>query len=172
MSLFVTAPDFDDPIGLLLACHNKILRHCETLEQLPAHLVSHGPDEEARQAAGRVLKYFCQAERLHHDDEEQNLFPLLTAHPDFPENLRAPLHNLSLQHRDLEKAWSKLSQDLEAIVAGKEVHLSPTAFIAMNRAHIILENNEIFPVALQLLSRDTLVEIGAAMRPRHVGPHT
>ena len=48
MSLFVTAPDFDDPIGLLLACHNKILSHCETLEQLPAHLVSHGPDEEAR----------------------------------------------------------------------------------------------------------------------------
>ncbi|MDD2750801.1 MAG: hypothetical protein PHX24_12050, partial [Acidithiobacillus sp.] len=67
---------------------------------------------------------------------------------------------------------SKLSQDLEAIVAGKEVHLSPTAFIAMNRAHIILENNEIFPVAIQLLSRDTLVEIGAAMRARHVGPLT
>lgn len=169
MELFATAPDFNDPIGLLLACHNKISRHCETLELLPEHLSIYGPDEAARQAAGRVLKYFRAAEPLHHDDEEKNLFPLLSAHPDFPESLRAPLQNLSLQHRDLEEAWAKLAEDLESVALNTKKYISPDAFIAMNRAHITLENNEIFPVASKLLSRETLIEIGTAMRARHVG---
>ena len=169
MQLFSTAPGFDDPMGLLLACHDRILGHCETLERLPGHLAAHGPDDEARQAAGRILRYFHTAAPLHHADEEENLFPLLAAHPDFPESLRAPLQNLGAQHRAMEAAWRELAGSLEAIVAGRPAALSPELFITMHRAHIALENGEIFPVAACLLTPDTLAGIGAAMQARRHG---
>lgn len=169
MQLFSTAPGFDDPIGLLLACHGRILGHCETLERLPGHLAAHGPNDEARQAAGRILRYFHTAAPLHHADEEENLFPLLAVHPDFPESLRAPLQNLGAQHRVLEAAWEELAGGLEAVVAGRPAALAPEHFITMHRAHIALENGEIFPVAARLLPTDTLAEIGTAMRARRPG---
>ncbi len=169
MQLFSTAPGFDDPMGLLLACHGRILGHCETLERLPGHLAAHGPDDEARQAAGRILRYFHTAAPLHHADEEENLFPFLAAHPDFPESLRVPLQNLGAQHRAMEAAWRELARGLEAIAAGRPTGFSPEPFITMHRAHIALENGEIFPLAARLLTTDTLAGIGTAMRARRPG---
>jgi Uncharacterized conserved protein len=169
MQLFSTAPSFDDPIGLLMACHNRILGHCETLERLPGHLSAHGSDDEVRQAIRRILRYFHTAARLHHADEEENLFPLLLAHVDFPFHLRAPLRDLALQHRELEAAWEDLAKDLEDVSMGHRRTLSPERFISMHRAHIALENDEIFPIAARLLSVGILDEIGSAMRMRRSG---
>jgi len=55
------APSFHDPIGLLRACHEKMLRHALTLERLPTHLEQHGADADFAQAAMRVLHYFDEA---------------------------------------------------------------------------------------------------------------
>ena len=68
MQLFSTAPSFDDPIELLIACHNQTLEHCDTLARLPGHLSAHGSDDEARLAIKRILRYFHTAARLHHAD--------------------------------------------------------------------------------------------------------
>lgn len=169
MQLFSTAPSFDDPIGLLMACHNRILGHCDTLARLPGYLSAHGSDDEARQAIRRILRYFHTAARLHHADEEENLFPFLLAHFDFPIHLRASLRDLALQHRDLETAWEDLAKDLEDVSMDHRRTLSPERFISMHRAHIALENDEIFPIAARLLSVGMLDEIGSAMRTRRTG---
>ncbi|HEX5338277.1 MAG TPA: hemerythrin domain-containing protein, partial [Gallionella sp.] len=65
------APSFDHPLGMLHACHGKILRQCDTLTKLAAHLSRNGCDEQARQAAQGILRYFDTAGQFHHQDEEE-----------------------------------------------------------------------------------------------------
>jgi len=49
------APGFDDPLGLLRACHERILGHCDTLERLESHLRQHGADQDAQEARQSIL---------------------------------------------------------------------------------------------------------------------
>ena len=67
-----TLPGFDDPIGLLRACHEKMLSHCDLLAAL---LDKDTLDDEAREAARNLVRYFSQSAPLHHRDEEEELFP-------------------------------------------------------------------------------------------------
>ncbi len=55
------APSFDHPLEMLHACHDKILRQCDTLKKLAAHLPGNGCDQQARQAAQGILRYFDSA---------------------------------------------------------------------------------------------------------------
>ncbi len=163
------AASFDDPVGLLRACHERILEHCETLERLAEHLARVGVDSEARLAATRIRRCFHMAGPAHHADEENQLFPWLLARPDFPSMLRAVVRNLTDQHRQLEVAWRVLDADLLAVENGEQpeaLHLEP--FISMNRAHVALENGEIFPVAEKLLEEGVARRLGAAMAKRRV----
>jgi len=49
---------------------------------------------------------------------------------------------------------------------GKVVMLSLEPFVSMNRAHVALENGEIFPVAERLLDNGKRAQTGAAMARR------
>ena len=72
-----TAPSFDDPLGMLAACHGRIERQLATLERLQRHLPEHGCDVDARAAARGILRYFDTAAPNHHADEEASVFPRL-----------------------------------------------------------------------------------------------
>jgi hemerythrin-like domain-containing protein len=158
------APSFDDPVGLLLACHRRIEKHCDTLQRMPKHLEKHGVDSDLQTAITRILRYFSLAGPAHHADEELGLFPWLLARPDFPGALRAPLRNLVDQHRQLETAWQNLSEDLnDLIVTEKPRALRLEPFVIMNRAHIALEDGEIFPLARQILDPDSANALGRTM---------
>ncbi|MGC9239929.1 MAG: hemerythrin domain-containing protein [Acidithiobacillus sp.] len=161
------APSFDDPLGLLRACHEKMCQHALTLERLPAHLEQHGTDAEFAQASTRVLRYFEEAAPAHHRDEEVILFPWLFAQSAFPATLRDALQRLLHQHIELEQSWGDLASDLRRILAGDaSVPLRLEPFLSSNRAHIVCENEEIFPVAEALLDPETARELGAAMQRR------
>ena len=41
------APDFNDPLGLLAACHQRILGFCDLLERLGPWIDANGLDKEA-----------------------------------------------------------------------------------------------------------------------------
>jgi pyridoxamine 5'-phosphate oxidase len=53
-----SAPGFDQPIAVLKHCHDRIRKQLATMEKLVPHLALHGADEQARQAAAAVIKYF------------------------------------------------------------------------------------------------------------------
>ena len=57
-SLIPEIPDFNDPLGVLRACHDRMLVQCDTLEKLPAHIAANGVDDEARSAISKAVKYF------------------------------------------------------------------------------------------------------------------
>ncbi|CDQ09625.1 Hemerythrin HHE cation binding domain protein [Acidithiobacillus ferrivorans] len=160
------APTFDDPIGLLRACHERILGHCLTLERLAEHLTQCGADNEARHAATRIRRYFLLAAPQHHADEEEDLFPWLLQQPEFPAVLRTSVKNLAAQHRQLEEQWQRLDQDLAVVEAGRMHALGLEPFIGMNRAHVTMENEEIFPIAEGMLDTGKRASIGATMARR------
>lgn len=123
------APGFDDPIGLLRACHERILGHCDTLERLVSHLQLHGADEDAQQAATRILRYFQVAAPLHHQDEERDLFPALRTHPAFPAIQHQELEKLVAQHRELDQLWIEMEAALLVISRGTAADLAVQSFV-------------------------------------------
>ena len=76
------AAGFDQPFEMLAACHERAARMLDLLARLLPHLASQGCDEQARQAARDVMRYFDLAGPAHHEDEERHVFPLLQASPD------------------------------------------------------------------------------------------
>lgn len=107
---------FEQPLDMLLACHDKIRRFCRQLEALPAHLAAHGMDAATAQALAQIRRYFQQAAPLHHADEEQDFFPLLLRHHP---PARADVDALAAEHSLLHNAWAALDAHLAALLAGQ-----------------------------------------------------
>ncbi|MEP7183216.1 MAG: hemerythrin domain-containing protein [Betaproteobacteria bacterium] len=163
----LTAPSFDDPLGMLSACHGRIDRQLATLERLQRHLPEHGCDTDARVAARAILKYFDTAAPNHHEDEEASVFPrLIVALPDAAARLVA---DLAKDHAQLATNWRRLRPMLAAIAAGQRANLSPAQVAAVRAAydaHIDKEETELIPLAAEVFDAATLKAIGEEMAAR------
>ncbi len=164
-------PDFDDPIGLLRACHERMLANCDTLEKLVAHIGEKGFDMEAQSAISRVAKYFNTSAVHHHEDEEQDLFPLLNGQS---LKLADLIYRLKQEHAKLDTLWQQLLADLKqgpALADNPDFAAHAEAFCTAVREHIDLENRELLFMAQHSLSSRQLEDIGRAMaRRRGVKP--
>lgn len=164
------APTFDHPLEMLLACHGKILRQCDTLKKLTTHLKTYGCDAQARQAALGILRYFDTAGKFHHQDEEENLFPALRASADADqEQLDAMLQRLLKEHVVMLSAWDELRAVLLQIAEGTNARLDDglaARFINAYTVHIAVENSELIPLAARLLTPEQLRQIGMRMAER------
>eukprot|EP01030_Chromulinospumella_sphaerica_P019695 gene19695-19592_t len=109
--LFDTAPDFNQPIAVLKHCHDRIRKQLETLQKLLEHLPVHGADADARKAAQAVQKYFNHAAALHHEDEEENLMPMLqaTARDADAVLLEQIIPGILADHAQMDLAWQELN---------------------------------------------------------------
>ena len=170
-SLFDTAPDFNQPIAVLKHCHDRIRKQLATLAKLPAHLAAHGADLEAQKAAQAVLKYFNNAAHLHHDDEEQNLMPMLqaTARDADLALLEQLVPGILADHAAMDQDWTLLQAELEAIAAGTGTALSVEnvgRFCDAYTAHMAKEEANIAPMAKRLFSPEQMAQLGSAMQVR------
>jgi pyridoxamine 5'-phosphate oxidase len=171
-----TAPDFDQPIAVLKHCHGRIRKQLATLEKLLAHLPQHGADEQARQAATAVLKYFDKAAHLHHDDEEQDLIPMLraVARGEDAATLQALAPVILQDHKDMDAMWQDLHEQLSMIADGASAQLSSGTvqrFTQRYVNHMEREESTMAPMALRLFSPEQMMQLGQAMqRRRGIGP--
>jgi len=160
------APDFTDPLGLLSACHQRILGFCDLLEKVASHINANGVDEEAEQAAKKIHRYFSTSAKLHHLDEEQDLFPLVVDHS---QKITAMIREIEQEHVILDKSWNDLEPLLEKpTLIGKGHHFSQQVelFCSAYRQHITKENEKILHVIKSLLSAEQLQELGSKMQQR------
>jgi pyridoxamine 5'-phosphate oxidase len=165
------APDFDQPIAVLKHCHDRIRKQIATLQKLGPHLLQHGADQPAQQAAQAVLRYFRQAAPLHHQDEEENLLPMLqaTARNDDAAKLMQLLPEILQEHQQMELLWQRLEAQLAAIDAGQAATLSNadvTQFCDMYTDHMGKEETTIAPMAKRLFDQAQMHQLGDAMRAR------
>ncbi len=162
------AASFDDPIALLLACHDRVRHYAGLALKLAEYLPGHGADKEARDAASAILRYFDFAAALHHQDEEEDLFPLLAARGD--ETLRQ-LAGVTMfaEHEELATLWLQLRGFLQAIAAGKSAELPldlAREFSLRYPEHALVEDRQIYPHAASLLTPAELAELGRRMAAR------
>jgi pyridoxamine 5'-phosphate oxidase len=166
-----TAPDFDQPVAVLKHCHGRIRKQLATMEKLLAHLPEHGADQQARQAAGAVLRYFEKAAHLHHEDEEQDLIPMLraVAQGEDAATLQALAPVILQDHKDMDAMWQDLHEQLTAIAIGDSTQLSSGAvqrFSQRYLGHMEREESMVAPMALRLFSPQQMAKLGQAMQRR------
>lgn len=165
------APDFDQPVAVLKHCHGRIRKQLATMEKLLSHLPEHGADEQARQAASAILKYFDKAAHLHHDDEEQDLLPMLlaVAQGEDAATLQALVPVILQEHKDMDAMWQDLHEQLTAVADGSGTHLSASIvrrFVQSYLGHMEREEGMVAPMALRLFGPDQMARLGTAMRRR------
>ena len=169
--LFDSVPGFDQPIAVLKHCHDKIRKQLTTLQNLLGHLGQNGNTPEAQQAAKAVLQYFNKAAHLHHDDEEQDLMPMLqaTATGEDAALLATLVPEILADHQRMDQAWLTLRPELEAIAAGTDSQLSHDGvrdYVAAYQAHMAKEEGQLAPMAKRLFSAQQMEQLGTAMQRR------
>lgn len=164
------APSFDSPLEMLHACHGKILRQCDTLKKLATHLTRNGCDQQAQQAAQGILRYFDTAGQFHHQDEEKDVFPALRVSADSDKaHLESLLERLLQEHTGMLAAWDALRPVLLQLSQGIQAPLAPALtenFVNRYTRHIVFEENELLPLATQLLDSHQQMKIGKRMAER------
>lgn len=164
------AVGFEQPFAMLEACHERVLRTLALLDRLRAHVRAQGVDDDARQAARDVLRYFDMAAPLHHEDEELHVFPLLLAQA--TPALKALVLRLQQDHVAMTADWAAARVGLLALVEGGAPGFTPQDEAALDRfsgrygAHIEAEEGAAYPAAAALLPPASLVAMGREMATR------
>ena len=159
-------PDFNDPLGVLRACHERMLNYCDILEKLVPHIADQGFDEEARAAIRRLTRYFSTSVVHHHHDEEEDLFPVINRQS---LKLADVVHRARKEHVQLTELWKQLAIDLkkgDALTQDAEFPGHVEAFCNLYRQHIAFENSELLDLARHILSSRQLENMGKAMARR------
>jgi hemerythrin-like domain-containing protein len=164
-------PDFSKPIEALKACHARIRQECDRMSQLVEHMKASGCDEQSRQAAGRLMRYFETAARHHHEDEEEDLLPRMMTAATIGRGSRLTrlVAEVATEHREMERLWTELRAALQEISAGENIPLDPLVvdrFVKLYASHIVTEEANVLPLAEMLLTKEDLAEIGSSMRQR------
>jgi len=174
------AAGFEAPFEMLATCHDRVERMLVLTARLQQHLLEKGCDEQARQAARDVMRYFDLAAPLHHQDEELHVFPPLLAGADAA--LRALVQRLVQHHRQMEVDWVEVRRTLQAVADSPASGWTPltavqtaalTQFAALYRQHLDDENTLAYPAAqatlspqaIQAMSEDMMQRRGVPARP-------
>jgi hemerythrin-like domain-containing protein len=164
------SPSFDEPLEMLAACHERIEERLSTLERLCGHLERNGNDADARAAAESILRYFDTSGRLHHEDEDRDLFPLLRVRAGQASRLEisSAMEDLEREHRTMEGEWGRLRAALVAIAGGAAKLDAEDAarFAALYRRHIERETGAVLPFAKSVLTIDERRALGRRMAAR------
>ncbi|MFC5497044.1 hemerythrin domain-containing protein [Caenimonas terrae] len=164
------AASFEQPFDMLHACHERMQRMVALLQRLREHMRTHGADEQARDAARDVLRYFERAAPQHHQDEELHVFPPLLAKGD--PATRELVGRLQQEHLQMEEHWVVARRVLDAVAAGRLHALAAAdeaaldAFSGLYAGHIAAEEQVVYPAAVALLDAGAVQAMGKEMAQR------
>lgn len=176
------SPTFDRPIDLLSDCHRRVEFFLGVLDRLGRSAGEAPLDEPAREALATALRYFREAAPKHTADEEESLFPRLrrSADPRAAE-LLARMDRLEAEHRQAapdHDLVDNAGRDWLAHGTLAEERRGPfrqatARLLDLYSRHIGLEDNEVFPLASEILAPGDLLAVGTEMaRRRGVSPPT
>jgi hemerythrin-like domain-containing protein len=170
MTIKITSTAIADerPLELLYACHDRIRRFTTLTARLSAHVAANGADNQAREAAAQILRYFELSLPNHHADEEADVFPALRGLSDIA--LAGSIAALEAEHCVLDALWQEVAPWLRRVEQGEALS-APDAlakFVANYTVHVEREEREVFP-AIDQLPLETVDAIAQRMRSRRGG---
>jgi hemerythrin-like domain-containing protein len=163
---------FDNPIGMLTDCHRRIESFLRVLGIVADRARGRSLSEEEAAAVNGALSYFRSGGRRHTADEEESLFPRLRKQD--ADNALAELQQLEGEHRRADELH-ELAEELYLrwIEAGslsdsdERTLLESTAELErIYKAHIKVEEEEVFPEASRTLDSQSIEEMGQEFRAR------
>ena len=170
-------PDFADPLGLLVHCHERIERQLSTLERA-TDLLRIGDTRSLPSVFAAIdvaCAHFAIAGVKHTEDEELSLFPRLRDRGGVPiEDALVAVTELESQHRTAETLHDELDELVRRLprdgsADGKELDrfcAVVAELTTLYRPHIQLENNIIFPLAARVLPGSEIQALAEEMRAR------
>jgi len=165
---------FDDPIGLLGDCHRRIEQFLSILVAVADQARGRRLNHDQRIALETALRYFREAAPKHTADEEESLFPLLCRTGNLEPAILAEIVVLqedhgqaTMYHHQTDRigcrwlANGELQADeLEALT------IALNALTNLYRGHIKVEDEVVFPRAVQALSDSEKAQLGCEMASR------
>lgn len=164
------AAGYEAPFEMLDACHERVHRMLRLMERLREHVAAVGADDQARQAARDVMRYFDQAAPQHHLDEERHVFPPLLAAAD--PAVVAVVRRLQQDHLRMEARWVQARAVLAGLAEGTLQSLDDTqhaqlaGFAALYGDHIEAEELIAYPAARERLDATALAAMAQDMMRR------
>jgi pyridoxamine 5'-phosphate oxidase len=170
-------PDFTNPLGLLVHCHERIEAQLSVLERA-GEVLRIG---DARSLPGvfaaidGACAHFAIPGVKHTEDEEVSLFPRLRERgATAGQDALAAMAELQSQHRRGEQLHAEFdelvgtlprdgSADAKELDRFNELVAELTT---LYRPHILLENNFVFPIAAEVLPANEIQTLGEEMRAR------
>ena len=160
---------FDDPIGMLKDCHRRIEHFLGVLCLVAEKARGRALEAEEQSAVEAALHYFQVGGRRHTADEEESLFPRLTAHGTTADldRLEHDHGDANALHAEVEQLYRKWLSEGKLAANDQELLLTATARLrALYEAHIALEDNVVFPRATEVLAANEIQSIGEEFRAR------
>lgn len=159
------AVGFDEPFEMLAACHERVRRSLDLLQRLHTHVLQHGVDAQARDAAADVLRYFDRAGPAHHEDEERHVLPRLRL-----SGLAGMADRLHADHLEMTSLWTRLREPLQAWSQGESADLDATLlqrYVSLYGEHLAIEDGQAFAAALTGIDDAAdLIRMGEEMAAR------
>lgn len=166
---------FDEPLGLLSDCHRRIEHFLRVLVAATNAADGGTLTQEHRTAFETALRYFAEAAPRHTADEEVSLFPRLreSDDPDAAAALDA-LARLERDHDEADTHHAEVDRLVRRWMADDGLPSSDLAQLrdrlarlqALYGDHIIVEDQQVFPVAARVLDREQIERIGGEMAAR------
>ena len=156
---------FNEPIEMLYACHGKVRRFCQQINLLPNYIAQHGYNTIAQQTTYQIQQYFTLAAPLHHQDEEQDFFPLLLH---YAPQAQDTIQQLVSQHHTLHQQWQKLTTEFFQLENHTTLTLNAQIaqnFVAAYHTHLAIEE-PLFELGKQHIPVHELTRIGRLMAQR------
>jgi hemerythrin-like domain-containing protein len=170
-------PDFTNPLGLLVHCHERIEAQLRVLESAADILRAGDTRSLSRVFAGvdAACAHFAIAGVKHTQDEEVSLFPRLRERGGTAgQDALAAMAELESQHRRAEKLHAEFDRLVDGLprdgsADAKELdrfNELVAELTTLYRPHILLENNFVFPIAADVLPAGEIQTLGEEMRAR------
>ena len=166
---------FDDPIGMLADCHRRIERFLAVLCRVADRPAPGALTDEEKQAVEEALAYFRVGGQRHNADEEESLFPRLRqAGSDSLAARLAEIDNLEEEHREaallhasLDKLYTKwIAEGALGESEREQLRHNAARLARLYAEHIRIEETRVFPLAAQILDRETIAAVGSEFRAR------
>lgn len=170
-------PDFTNPLGLLVHCHERIEAQLSALERA-GEILRAGDARSLPRVFATIdgaCAHFAIPGVKHTEDEEVSLFPRLRERGGTAgQDAIAAMDELESQHRRGEQMHAEIdelvgclprdgSADARELDRFNELVAELTT---LYRPHILLENNFVFPIAADVLAASEIQALGEEMRAR------
>jgi hemerythrin-like domain-containing protein len=169
------SPTFQQPLELLSDCHRRVESFLRALILVADQARGGELNSKQREALETALHYFREAAPKHTADEEESLFPRMRElGGDVAREVFAKIRALEADHEVAKVSHDAVEQLGQQWLATRQLSADETSRLldhlrklqSIYERHIAVEDNEIFPLAKQVLDPKTLKDVGREMAER------